>query len=103
MPTNDSGHFGAGVARRSRRLWTDEEKRPIYLQTAAPGASVARVALRYPLNANLISMRLHDPSIGPTPARRKVVSESTVPPFAGPIPRLAIVGLNRNCYPWISV
>ena len=49
------------MARRTRRLWTDEEKRSICLQTTAPGVSVAQVALRYPVNANLIFKWLRDP------------------------------------------
>jgi hypothetical protein len=40
---NDSGHCGDGVVRRTKRLWTDEEKRSICFQTSAPGASVAQV------------------------------------------------------------
>nr|WP_245727391.1 transposase [Paracoccus isoporae] len=42
------------MTRRTRRLWTDEEKRSICLQTAAPGVSIAQVARRYAVNANLI-------------------------------------------------
>ncbi|MDB6179603.1 transposase [Paracoccus sp. Z330] len=42
------------MTRRTRRLWTDEEKRSICQQTTAPGASLARVARRYAVNANLI-------------------------------------------------
>ena len=49
------------MARRTRRLWTDEEKRSICLQTTAPGVSVAQVALRYTVNANLIFKWLRDP------------------------------------------
>ena len=45
---------------RTRRLWTDEEKRSICLQTTAPGVSAARVALRYLVNANLIFEWLRD-------------------------------------------
>jgi transposase-like protein len=48
------------MARRTRRLWTDEEKRSICLQTTAPGVSVAQVALRYTVNANLIFKWLRD-------------------------------------------
>ena len=47
MSTSDSGHYGDGVAHRTKRLWTDEEKRSICFQTAAPGVSLAQVALRY--------------------------------------------------------
>jgi transposase len=37
-----------------RRFWSDEEKRLICLQTRALGVSVAQVARRYEMNANLI-------------------------------------------------
>ena len=49
------------MARRHKRLWTDDEKRLICSQTAAPGVSVAQVAQRYALNANLIFKWLRDP------------------------------------------
>ena len=49
------------MARRTRRLWTDEEKRSICVQTTAPGVSGAQVALRYTVNANLIFKWLRDP------------------------------------------
>ncbi|RWR05826.1 IS66 family insertion sequence hypothetical protein, partial [Sinirhodobacter populi] len=29
MSTIDGGHYGACVARRTKRLWTDDEKRSI--------------------------------------------------------------------------
>ena len=48
-----------------KRLWTDEEKRSICLQTTAPGVSVARVAQRYAMNANLIFKWLRDPRYAP--------------------------------------
>ena len=73
MSTNDGGHYGDGVARRTKRLWTDEEKRSICFQTAAPGVSVAQVARRYAVNANLIFKWLRDPRFAPDPA-------SAVPP-----------------------
>ncbi len=56
------------MARRTRRLWTDEEKRSICLQTTAPGVSVAQVALRYAVNANLIFKWLRDPKYRHGPA-----------------------------------
>jgi len=52
--TIDSGHDGDSVARRTKRLWTAEETRSICLQTTAPGVSIAEVALRFAVNANLI-------------------------------------------------
>jgi transposase len=42
------------MTRRTKRLWTDEEKRSICLQTTTPGVSVAQVARRYATNANMI-------------------------------------------------
>lgn len=68
MSTIDSGHCGDDVARRTKRLWTDEEKRSICFQTAAPGVSVAQVARRYAVNANLIFKWLRDPRYAPDPA-----------------------------------
>jgi transposase len=56
------------VARRTKRLWTDEEKRSICFQTTAPGVSVAQVARRYAVNANLIFKWLRDPRYAPDPA-----------------------------------
>ncbi|TFL15884.1 IS66-like element accessory protein TnpA [Jannaschia formosa] len=53
------------MARRTKRLWTDEEKRSICLQTTAPGVSVARVAQRYAMNANLNFKWLRDPRYAP--------------------------------------
>jgi transposase len=51
-----------GATRGSkRRFWSDEEKRSICLQTRAPGVSVAQVARRYAMNANLIHTWLRDP------------------------------------------
>ena len=53
------------MARRHKRLWTDEEKRSICHQTRAPGVSVAQVARRYAVNANLIFKWLRDARFAP--------------------------------------
>ena len=63
----DGGHYGAVVARRTKRLWMNEEKRSICFQTTAPGVSVAQVARRYAVNANLIFKWLRDPRFAPEP------------------------------------
>jgi transposase len=42
------------AARRSRRSWSDEEKRRIVAQALCPGASVAEVARHHGVNANLL-------------------------------------------------
>jgi transposase len=65
------------VARRTKRLWTDEEKRSICFQTAAPGVSVAQVALRYAVNANLIFKWRRDPRYAPDPAAVPGFSEGS--------------------------
>lgn len=57
--------MGFGMARRTKRLWTDEEKRSICFQTKAEGVSVAQVARRYGMNANLIFRWLRDPNFAP--------------------------------------
>jgi transposase len=53
------------MTRRTKRLWTDAEKRSICLQTTAPSVSVAQVARRYAMNANLIFKWLRDPRYTP--------------------------------------
>lgn len=55
------------MARRTKRLWTDEEKRSICFQTTAAGVSVAQVARRYAMNANMIFKWLRDPRYAPAP------------------------------------
>ena len=65
MSTIDGGHYGDGVARQTKRLWTDEEKRSICFQTTASCVSVAQVAQRYAVNANLIFKWRRDPRYAP--------------------------------------
>lgn len=84
----DGGHYGVGVARRTKRLWTDEEKRSICLQTTAPGVSVAQVARRYAVNANMIFKWLRDPRYAPA----REASSTDAPTF---LP-VEIVGRARN-------
>jgi len=54
--------------RRRYRRWDAEEKRSICQQTRAPGVSVAQVARRHGLNANLIFKWLKDPRFAPADA-----------------------------------
>jgi transposase len=51
----------AGKKGRKKRFWSDEEKISICSQTCAPCVSVAQVARRYSMNANLIHKWLRDP------------------------------------------
>lgn len=55
----------AGKKGQKKRFWSDDEKRSICGQTWAPGVSVAQVALRYAMNANLIHKWLRDPRFAP--------------------------------------
>ena len=50
---------------RKHRHWSDEEKRSICVQTRAPEVSVAQVARRYAMNANLVFKWLKDPRYAP--------------------------------------
>ena len=61
--------MGVPMVRRTRRLWSDEEKRSICLQTTAPDVSVAQVARRYAMNANLIFAWLRDGRFAPGEAQ----------------------------------
>ena len=53
------------MSRRKKRFWADEEKREICAQATTPGISVAQVARRYAVNANLIFKWLKDPRFAP--------------------------------------
>ena len=64
--------MGIWVVRRTKRLWTDEEKRSICVQTTAPEVSVAQVARRYALNANMIFKWLRDARYAPGSAQGAV-------------------------------
>lgn len=44
----------AGKKGLKKRVWSDDEKRLICEKTLTPGVSVAQVARRYSMNANLI-------------------------------------------------
>jgi len=63
---------GFWVVRRTKRLWTDEEKLSICVQTTAPDVSVAQVARRYALNANMIFKWLWDARYAPGSAHSAV-------------------------------
>ena len=55
----------AGKKGLKKRVWSDDEKRSICAQTLTPGVSVAQVARRYSMNANLIFKWLKDPRFAP--------------------------------------
>jgi len=73
--------------KRVRRSWSDDEKRTICGQTLVPGVSVAQVARRYAMNANLIFNWLKDPRFQPDTAEAEEavflpveVSSTDMPP-----------------------
>jgi len=51
---SDAGRQGADGGERQRRTWSADQKQRIIAETFAPGASVAEVARRYGLNANML-------------------------------------------------
>jgi transposase len=55
----------AGKKGLKKRVWSDDEKRTICAQTLTPGVSVAQVARRYSMNANLIFKWLKDARFAP--------------------------------------
>lgn len=59
---------------RKRRSWSDEEKLEICQQTVLPGVSVAQVARRYAMNANMIHNWLKEPRFAPS----TIAPEATV-------------------------
>ena len=71
--------MGFWVVRRTKRLWTDEEKLSICLQTMAAEVSVAQVARRYALNANMIFKWLRDARYAPGSAQGGVDAQVFLP------------------------
>ncbi len=67
------------MARRKRRSWSKEEKRSICFQTTAPGVSVAQVARRYAMNANLIFTWLKDARFAPAPEDAEAAIAGFIP------------------------
>ena len=65
----------AGKKGQKKRFWADEEKRSICEQALAPGVSVAQVARRYSMNANLIFKWLKDPRFSPAADKTQMASE----------------------------
>jgi transposase len=50
----DAGSANGAKDGRRRRSWSDDEKRRIVAESVEAGASIAEVARRYDLNANLL-------------------------------------------------
>jgi transposase len=54
------------MSKGKKRFWSDDEKREICTQAATAGFSVAQVARRYAMNANLIHKWIRDPRFAPS-------------------------------------
>ena len=90
------------ASRPRRRSWPAEEKRKIVAESFAPGASVAQVAQRYGLNANMLFTwrRQFQPTL---PARLDAaqfvpVSISPEPSPTGSRMEIVLVGGERICF-----
>ncbi len=88
------------AGKQKKRRWPDEEKRSICFQTTAAGVSVAQVARRYAMNANLIFKWLKDERYAPD---ADAVPEESEPVFlpievevaSSPVPALAAAPAGR--------
>jgi transposase len=88
------------AGKQKKRRWPDEEKRSICFQTTAAGVSVAQVARRYAMNANLIFKWLKDERYAPD---ADAVPEESEPVFlpvevevaTSPVPALATAPAGR--------
>jgi transposase-like protein len=77
--------------KRSRRSWSDEDKRRIVEEAVAPGASVADIARRYGVNANLL-FNWRKAARAASSAATAVVSD-----LAAPAPAEARTGQRSDC------
>ena len=86
------------MGRRTRRFWSEEEKRRIVAQSYAPGVSVSVVARRYDVNANLIFTWRRDPRYKPAADAEgapsflpvEVVAEPVAAPHPAPDGRIEV-------------
>jgi transposase len=93
---------GSDASRRPRRAWPTAEKRKIIAESFAPGASVAQVAQRYGLNANLLFTwrRRFQPTLPASveAARLVPVSISAEPSQTGGRMEIVLAGGERICF-----
>ncbi len=88
------------AVKQKKRRWPDEEKRSICFQTTAAGVSVAQVARRYAMNANLIFKWLKDERYAPDADAMPEESEPVFLPVevevaTSPVPALATAPAGR--------
>ena len=88
------------AGKQKKRRWPVEEKRSICFQTTAQGVSVAQVARRYAMNANLIFKWLKDERYAPDAGAVPEESEPVFLPVevevaTNPVPVLATAPAGR--------
>ena len=71
---------------RTRRRWSQEDKRRIVAQTLIPGVSVSQVARRYDVNTNLVFKWRRDPQLRSAVAPPYEPSLVPVEVVSSPIP-----------------
>ena len=71
---------------RTRRRWSQEEKRQIVAQTLVAGMSVSQVARRYDVNANLVFTWRRDPRLRPAVEEEPEPSFLPVEVVSSPVP-----------------
>jgi transposase len=93
---------GSEALRRRRRSWPTTEKRKIIAESFAPGASVAQVAQRYDLNANMLFTwrRRFQPTLPASLDAAQLVPVSISPEPSSSAGRMEIVlvGGERICF-----
>jgi transposase len=80
--------------KHKKRRWSDDEKRSICFQTRASGISVAQVARRYAMNANLIFKWLKDPRFQPD--EQGTEETAFLPVEISPEPEAALPTLSQS-------
>ncbi len=88
------------TVKQKKRRWSDEEKHSICFQTMVAGVSVAQVARRYAMNANLIFKWLRDERYTPEPDATEEEAEPVFLPVEieaanSPVPALTPVPSGR--------
>lgn len=86
------------MSKGKKRFWSDDERREICRQARLSGASVALVARRYAMNANLIHKWLSDPQFAAAEGDVDATFEASV---NGGVSDVSAYGINMRV--WISL